>query len=134
VRNFQKRSGDKRQYVSSQARRRMSKSKEENTNAVGHEVSEQTRELLQEIWNDERHKQMRAAMRAKRPCGICAIRGCLRHVAVKHLVTKKTYYLLLLPASLTREFLNPEECRMRAHRAMHRQIAEHTLKFRVRRH
>jgi hypothetical protein len=73
-------------------------------------------------------------MRAKRPCGICGLRGCLDHLPVKHLVTGKTYYLLLLPASLTREFLNPEECRIRANRAMHRQIAEHCVKFRVRRH
>jgi hypothetical protein len=107
----------------------MSESKEENTNAVGHEVSEETRELLQRIWNDDSHKQMRAAMRANRPCGFCRIRGCLKHLPVKHLVTGKTYYLLSLPESLTREFLNPEECRMRAHRAMHRQIADHALKF-----
>ena len=107
----------------------MSESKKENTNAVGHEVSEQTRELLQKLWNDERHKQMRAAMRVKRPCGLCRLRGCLRHVPVKHLVTGKTYYLFLLPESLKREFLDPEECRMRAHRGMHRQIAEHVLKF-----
>lgn len=132
MRNFQKRSGDKRQYVSLEARRRMSKSKEENENAVGHQVSEETRELLQKIWNDERHKQMRAAMRAKRPCGLCRLRGCLKHVPVKHLVTGKTYYLLLLPESLAREFLNPEECRTRAHRAMHRQITEHALKFKGR--
>ena len=130
MRNFQKRSGDKRQYVSSQARRRMSERKKENSNAVGHEVSEQTRERLQKIWNDERHKQMRAAMRAKRPCGICGLQGCLDHLPVKHLVTGKTYYLILLPESLRREFLDPEECRMRAHRAMHRQITEHKLKFR----
>ncbi len=134
MRNFPNRSGDKRQYVSLEARRRMSKSKEENENAVGHEVSEETRELLQKIWNDERHKQMRAAMRAKRPCGLCSLRGCLKHLPVKHLVTGKTYYLLLLPASLTREFLDPEECRMRAHRAMHRQITEHALKFSWLRH
>jgi hypothetical protein len=107
----------------------MSESKIGNTNAVGHEVSKRTRELLQKIWNDERHKQMRAAMRANRLCGLCRLRECRKHVPVKHLVTGKTYYLLLLPASRTREFLNPEECRMRAHRAMHRQITEHALKF-----
>jgi len=129
VRNFPKRGGDKRQRPSLEARQKMSESKIGNTNAVGHEVSQKTRKHLRELWNDETHKQMRAAMRAKNPCGVCKLRGCFNHLPVKHLVTGKTYFLLLLPESLRRESLNPEECRMRAHRAMHRQITEHALKF-----
>jgi hypothetical protein len=132
MRNFQRRSNDKRQQVSSEARRKMSESKLGNTNALGREVSTQIREHLRRLWNDKPHKQIRAAIRAKRLCGFCGFRACLKHVPVKHLVTGKTYHLLVLPASLQRRFLDPEECRMRTHRAMHRQITEYVLKFRAR--
>ncbi len=129
MRNFPRRGGDRRQHPSLEARRRMRESKIGNTNAVGHRVSHKTRKHLRELWNDETHRQMRTAMRGNRRCGFCKQLGCSKHIPVKHLITGKTYYLLLLPESLTREFLNPEECRMRAQRAMHRQITEHAVKF-----
>jgi len=120
-------SKDKRLHRSLDTRRLISESLKGNQNSVGCTRSKKTKELIRTKANEKypwRNKPLESGV-----CGFCAIRGCLQHVPVKHVVTGKIYYLLLLPASLTREFLNPEECRMRAHRAMHRQIAEHALKI-----